>query len=77
MSDAAVLVEFVRGILASAGLIFLRIGAAAFLLPTFGELIVPARVPPGRRARVDGSGFAPRHLVFSRGPTVHDVVSAH
>lgn len=44
MTDAAILLDFMRGILTAGGLVFLRIGAAAFLLPTFGEMVVPARV---------------------------------
>ncbi len=44
MTDAEVLIEWVQATLAAGGLVFLRIGAAAFMLPAFGELMVPMRV---------------------------------
>ena len=44
MSDAETLLNTLRGLLAAGGLVFLRIGAAAFLLPAFGERLVPMRV---------------------------------
>lgn len=44
MNDAALLIGDVRAILASVGLVFLRVGAAAALLPAFGEQVVPMRV---------------------------------
>lgn len=47
MSDASLLIDSIRGLLASVGLVFLRIGAAATLLPAFGEQVVPMRVRLG------------------------------
>lgn len=44
MSHAEALIEWVQAVLAAGGLVFLRIGAAAFMLPAFGELIIPMRV---------------------------------
>lgn len=43
----AVLMDTGRDALTVAGIVFLRIGAMMFLLPAFGELLIPARVRLG------------------------------
>lgn len=47
MSNAGVLMESLRALLATGGLVFLRIGAAAALLPAIGEQVVPMRLRLG------------------------------
>lgn len=44
MNEAAALLDALRALLVAGGVVFLRIGAAAALLPAFGEQVVPVRV---------------------------------
>lgn len=44
MTEVQALIDMLRGILAVGGVVFLRTGAAAFMLPVFGERLVPLRV---------------------------------